>query len=51
MCIFDSQEDAGEDGLLKGIIEHIIELFELFADEADCQDGYLLDYEVLTTHI
>jgi hypothetical protein len=35
MGILDSNKNASEDGLLKCLIELEVELFELFADEAD----------------
>jgi hypothetical protein len=36
--LFDSEKDAGKNGLLHLIIEHEIELLELLTDETDSEN-------------
>ena len=47
MGIFHAHQDACEDGILEGLLEFELIVFELFADEADCENGDFLDCEVL----
>lgn len=51
MGVFESCENPCEDGLLLGLFEDEVELFELFTDEPNSEDGDLFDDGILVLNV